>query len=252
VQLAADAQLARVTLDIARAQRESDAAYRRLALLWGERDATPQPLAVDEPALPAVPDFAQIAALLENTPEIARFADEQRVREARLQLARSERSADLDWQVGVRRLQRDGDWALAGSVSLPLGAAARAQPGIRAAEAELAALDVERESGELALYATLAQVHGRLDASVAEAGQLRDELLPRLLKAENAAEQAYRAGALSYLEWAQLQADTTAARRQQLGATIEAQRLLIELQRLTATSFADAAIAAPAAKDARP
>ena len=47
------------------------------------------------------------------------------------------------------------------------------------------------------------------------------------------AERAYRAGAISYLEWAQLQSERTAARRQQLEVALDAQRALIELQRLT-------------------
>uniref|UniRef100_UPI002148D4CA TolC family protein n=1 Tax=Tahibacter caeni TaxID=1453545 RepID=UPI002148D4CA len=205
------------------------------------------PPSVQAPSLPAVPDFAAIAALLDSTPDLARFADERRVREARLQLAQSETAADLSWSVGVRRLP-GGDWGLLGGVSLPLGATARAEPGRRSARAELAALELERESGELGLYATLSEAQARLAGDVAEAVQLRDELLPRLLAAERAAEQAYRAGALSYLEWAQLQAETTAARRRELELTLQAQRLLIELQRLTAQPFTDAA-ATRAAQD---
>lgn len=244
VQLAADAALARTALDLTRAQNEQQAAARRLALLWGERNADALAAAADELALPPLPEFSRIAALLESTPDITRFADERRVREARLQLARSARSADLDWQVGLRRFQDGSDWALTGSVGLSLGASARAQPDIRQAEAELEALGLERDSAELGLYATLAQAHGGLQAARSEAQQLRSEVLPRLLTAENAAEQAYRAGALSYLEWAQLQSETTAARRQDLAAAIAAQRALIEIQRLTATNFGAAAAGA--------
>ncbi|MBN8480691.1 MAG: TolC family protein, partial [Xanthomonadales bacterium] len=65
--------------------------------------------------------------------------------------------------------------------------------------------------------------------------------------AEAAAARAYRAGALDYLEWSQRQAQVVLARRQQLIATIEAQRALIEIQRLTARMFDDAD--APARED---
>lgn len=240
VQLAAQAQQSRAEIDLARSRRENRTAWRRLALLWGEREAEPAPPVVQAPVLPVVPDFAAIAALLDATPDIARFADERRVREARLQLAQSEATADLNWSVGVRRLP-GGDWGLLGGVSMPLGASSRAEPGRRAAQAELAALELERESGELGLYATLSEAHARLAGDVAEATELRETLLPRLIAAERAAEQAYRAGALSYLEWAQLQAETTTARRRELDLTLQAQRLLIELQRLTAQPFTDAA-----------
>ena len=237
VRLAAEAQLARAQMERHRAERDQAAAYRRLVLLWGERNPRAALIAGDRLSVPDVPDFDAIAALLERTPELQRFADEGRIREARLQLARTARTPDVEWQIGVRRLQETSDWALVGSVSLPLGSATRAAPDIRSAQAELAALDFERESSELTLYATLAQAHARLAASVADARELDDELLPRLRRAEAAAEKAYRAGALSYLEWAQLQSETTVARRQQLADAIDAQRALIEIQRLTGATF---------------
>jgi cobalt-zinc-cadmium efflux system outer membrane protein len=58
-------------------------------------------------------------------------------------------------------------------------------------------------------------------------------VLPKLARAERAAEHAYRAGAISYLEWAQLQSERTAMAQQQLDVALDAQRALIEIQRLT-------------------
>ena len=245
VQLAAQAHEVRAELDRDRAQREFIAAWRRLALLWGEQDASPGVLREARLQIPAAPEFSEILALLERTPELQRFADEARLREARLQLARTARTPDLEWEVGLRRLQESSDWGLIGSVSVPLGSASRTGPDIRAAEAELAALEFERESSERSLQSTLAQAHGRLVASAADARAIRDELIPLLTKGENAAAEAYNAGALSYLEWAQLQSETTLVRRQQLNATVEAQRALIEIQRLTGEDFTRAEAKVP-------
>ena len=97
--------------------------------------------------------------------------------------------------------------------------------------------------------ATLAQAHGQYVAAKSEVDLARSELLPRLVRADQAAERAYRAGALSYLEWAQLQSETTAARTRQLAAAIDAHRALIEIQRLTAEPFV---IASAANKDTIP
>ena len=49
-----------------------------------------------------------------------------------------------------------------------------------------------------------------------------------------AADAAFRAGALPWLEWAQVQADIVAAQGERLAAALEGRRALIELQRLTA------------------
>src|SRR5690606_18292082 len=145
VVLTAQAALARAQLDLARAEQHQAAARQHLAALWGERAPTFQVMGADPLALPEVAAFAVLDDWLQRTPELARFADEQRIGEARLQLARSQATADLDWQVGVRRLP-DNDFGLVAGFSLPLGASRRAEPGIRAARAELSVLEIEREA----------------------------------------------------------------------------------------------------------
>lgn len=229
----AQATLARAELDRDRAAQRTIAARQHLAALWGERAPNFEIVAADPLRLPEIDSAEALAAWLERTPELAQFADERRIREARVQLARSQTSADIDWQVGVRRLQVSEDVGLVAGVSMPLGARSRAAPEIRAAEADVAALEIEREARGIALYSTLTEAHGRYRIARLEVQRLGSDVLPQLAKAEAAAERAYRAGAISYLEWAQLQSERTAARRQQLDAALDAQRALIELQRLT-------------------
>jgi len=250
VVLTAQAALAKAELDRARADQAYLSSRQHLAALWGERTPGFQIAAADPLRLPDVGDAASLAALLDRTPELRQFVDEQRVREARLRLARSESAADLDWSVGVRRLQAEGDVALVAGVSMPLGSRSRAQPAIRAAEAELAALEIERESKGIALYSTLAEAHGQYRVAQLEVARLGDDVLPKLAKAEAAAERAYRAGAISYLEWAQLQSERTSVRKQRLEAALAAQRALIELQRLTGEPLV--ADAAPSAQGILP
>ena len=237
VVLTAQAALARAEMERERALQRLASARQHLAALWGEREPVFQVVAGDPLVLPDIAEFSALVDLLQATPELARFADEQRIAEARLQLARSQNIADLDWQVGVRRLQVTDDFALIGSISMPLGSARRNQPELRAADAELAIIDLQRESQGLALYSTLADAHGRYRVAQVEAARLQSDVLPKLGKAETAAENAYRAGAISYLEWAQLQSERTSARKQQLDAALEAQRALIEIQRLTGQAF---------------
>lgn len=237
VVLTAQAALARAELDRARAQQRRTAARQHLAALWGERAPDFEIAGADPLALPQLAGFATLADWLQRTPELARFADQARIREARLQLARSEGAADLDWQAGVRALSGGDDFGLVAGVSIPLGAGSRAQPGIRAARAELAALEIEREAAGLALYSTLTEAHGRYRVAQLEVARLESDVLPRLDRAETAAARAYRAGAASYLEWSTLQSQATQARQQQLQVALGAQRALIEIQRLTGQAF---------------
>ena len=243
VLLTAQAALARAELDVRRAEQATVAAKQHLAALWGEREPRFEVAAGDPLALPVIADFDALADALRRTPELLAFADRRRVGEARLRLARAQRSADVDWQVGARWFNASDDVALIASASMPLGAARRAQPGIRAAEADLAALEIERESQDVSLYSTLVEAHGRYRVAQLEVLRLGDDVLPRLARAEAAAEHAWRAGATSYLEWSQLQSERTAVRRQQLDAALDAQRALIEIQRLTGEAFTTPAVA---------
>lgn len=239
VRLAAVATAARGRLERERVRAELLAAKRRLASLWGERAPSFDAVAGDLLTPPAVSSFESITVLLERSPELRRFADEKRLREARLQLARTARSSDVEWRLGIRRLEDTQDWAAVAGVSVPIGTRGRAAPGIRAAQAELAELDLEKQAEELTLYATLVEAHAQLTAAASQVSLSAQEVLPALQQAETAAERAYRAGAVSYLEWAQVQSDRTIARREQVSAALQAHRALIEIQRLTGESFAE-------------
>lgn len=241
VLLTAQAALAQAELDRDRARQGADAARRALAALWNGREPGFDTVSGDPLQLPALEDLAVLADHLQRTPELAQLAGEARVREAQLRLERSRQRADIDWRLGVRHMRGSGDTALVAGFSLPLGSARRAAPEIRAAEAELALSGVERESRALQLYATLAEAHGRYATARLEVARMASDVLPPLRQAEQAAEKAWRAGATSYLEWAQLQAMRIEARQRQLDAAIDAQAALIEIQRLSGRPMVAAA-----------
>ncbi len=234
VRLSADAMLTRAKVQQTRYRSTRESAWQHLALMWGEVEPSPIKQVQGQAfELPKLESFSNLRLALQKTPDLQKFADENRIREARLQLAQSQQSTDLEWSIGLRRLQADQDVGLIGAVSLPLGNARRAQADITVAQTELEALAFERESSTRALESTLAQALSQFNAAKVELEQIRENLLPKLLTAEASAEQAYRAGALSYLEWAQLQTETTHARQQQLALAFDAHRALIEVQRLT-------------------
>lgn len=237
VLMTAQAMLAQAELDRDRAKQMDQSARAALSALWRQRDPGFDVVSGDPMQLPALQDFAVLADALQRTPELAVLAGERRIREAQVQLARTQARPDVSWQVGVRNSRDTRDTSLVAGFSLPLGSVRRAGPEIRAAEAELALNSVERDARALQLYATLAEAHGRYLTSRLEVTRMGRDVLPQLQRAENAAEKAWRAGAISYMEWAQLQAMRIDARQRQLEAAIAAQTALIEIQRLTGQSM---------------
>lgn len=237
VLMTAQAMLAQAELDRDRAKQMDQSARAALSALWRQRDPGFDVVTGDPMQLPALQDFAVLADALQRTPELAVLAGERRIREAQVQLARTQARPDVSWQVGVRNSRDTRDTSLVAGFSLPLGSVRRAGPEIRAAEAELALNSVERDARALQLYATLAEAHGRYLTSRLEVTRMGRDVLPQLQRAENAAGKAWRAGAISYMEWAQLQAMRIDARQRQLEAAIAAQTALIEIQRLTGQSM---------------
>ena len=237
VLLTAQAMLAQAELDRDRARQMDQSARAALSALWRQREPGFDVVTGDPMQLPALQDFAVLADELQRTPELAVLAGERRIREAQVQLARTQARPDVSWQVGVRNSRDTRDTSLVAGFSVPLGSVRRAGPEIRAAEAELALNSVERDARALQLYATLAEAHGRYLTSRLEVTRMGRDVLPQLKRAENAAEKAWRAGAISYMEWAQLQAMRIEARQRQLEAAIAAQTALIEIQRLTGQSM---------------
>ncbi|MCZ8167426.1 TolC family protein [Silanimonas sp.] len=236
--LAAEAGIAQAEARLATLDAQQAAAWRRLSLLWGAPVEGPVPEVTPVPeSPPALPTLAELTARIAESPELLAFADEARIREARLRLAETEASPDADWSVGVRRLQDGSDTGLVAGFSLPLGTRRRAEPAIAAARAEREALGMQRESAALQLEAVAVDAWSQVESGALQADRLRTEVLPRLERAAAQSERAYRAGALSYLEWAAVQTDITTSRFALLEARVATQRALIELQRLTAESW---------------
>jgi outer membrane protein, heavy metal efflux system len=233
VVLMAQSALALAELSQERAQMQWLAAREQLASMWGDTAPQFEIVAGNPLVLPDVASRDALTALLLGTPELLRFVDEQRIAEARLQLARTAATPDLEWQLGVRHVGNGDDLALVAGVTLPLNVRRRADPEIRAAHAERGAVEIQREAILHNLRTTLLEAHARYRLAQLEVTSLQARVLPLLERAESAAERAWRAGASGHLEWLQLQSELTATHRRQLEVAVDAQRALIEIQRLT-------------------
>jgi cobalt-zinc-cadmium efflux system outer membrane protein len=119
--LRAEADVAEGKAVLAGSRMAAEVAGRRLALMWGETAPAAIEVIAPPQELPALPDFPEFRKRLPAAPELARFATTERIRDARVRLAVSARTADLEWQLGVRHFAAGGDLALVGGVSMALG-----------------------------------------------------------------------------------------------------------------------------------
>lgn len=232
--LRAEADVAATRADISAATSRCEVLGQRLALLWsGEWESGTKVTSLPND-LPTLPEFSTLKKLLANNPDLVSFADEARVRDARVRLAAAGRMADLEWEFGLRHFADTGDVGLVGSARLPIGAARRGRLEETIATTERAALQNERQSVEAQLEATLLEAWAQGMAAERRAAAIDAEILPRLRKAAENAERAYTAGALTYVEWADIQSSVSSVLGEAVAARLEWRRAMIQIQRLTA------------------
>ena len=237
--LSAEAELARLNLESTQAEDILQTRWQHLAILWGET-ATPNSI----PDLPTLPiklrPLDSLPGILEKiklTPDIAYFASASRIHDAQLRLIESQRSRDIQWQVGVRRLQADSSTALVAGVSVPLGQGVRADIESVAERARQRERLLERDALILRLESLLIQIYAEVRRDHQRLALLEREILPRLQKAAEQGESALKEGALTYSDFSYMQREWLLAERDQLTTRIAIFKNMIEMQRLTAESW---------------
>lgn len=172
------------------------AAQRRLAAFLGVEQL--DGVTLQRPTSPEIPADAELAARIEQRPDVQAIA--KRIEAATLdaQAAQRWRVPLFDLTAGLKKTEADSGAIIGGGVSLPIFN--RNQDELLRANAELAILNAQRT---LLVTRTRGEVGG-LTAEARElrnaARRFRDEALPTSNRLTATAEAAYRAGEVGILE----------------------------------------------------
>jgi len=218
------------------AQRELAAARIRLAALWGGDPALLSIATPDAAEAPAAPPLAQLAARLDNAPELRRALAGVAHRSALVRVEQSRRIPDVTLIVGtqressIERPQEERRAVLGISLPLPLfnrngGAVLES---LRRADKARDELDAER----VRLHAELAQAHGRLVAAGEEAALVRTDIVPGAEQAYQGANRGYELGKFGLLDVLDAQRTLVQSRHQYLKAVADGYRALADIERL--------------------
>ena len=229
----ANVALAAVRAEAARARRALDASRTRLALLWG----SPTPafrsvvgdLKAEPPPLPAV---GGLAAMLDQSPELARWAAEVLQREAALALERSRRVVDVAVSAGYRRYTTVDSNAFVVGASIPLPLFNRNKGGIEEARLRLAKAHEERRAAEARVAAVLADAYAALAAAHDEITILRTAVLPGAQQTFDAISEGYRLGRFGFLDVLDAQRTLIDAGSQYLRALSDYYKAVANVERL--------------------
>ncbi len=246
-------------IDLASAQRETDARRAALAAMWGSAEARFERAAGALSPPPDLPPLAELAGRARANPDVARWQSELARREAALSLARSQRAPDLTVMAGLEwgkttdeqaravslgssglefvreraDYDRDSDVTFTVGVSVPLPLFDRNQGNILAETHRLeqtAAREREaRTDAAAGITMTYAETAARRDEYV----RLRDVVLPELEDTRRLTIEGYQEGKFDYLNVLAIERDLFESRARALDTLAACQETFITLERLS-------------------
>jgi len=221
-------------LQVENAEHALRAARLSLAATWGDSTPTFGRANARLCSLPELEPFETVAANLDRSPDLLRFASAQRLQEARAQLANARRRPDWTLSAGVRNLGLVDEQVLVFGVSVPLGSSSRAAPAIRRANALRQQSELNEQAVRLDIQATLYALYQGLVHTATQVRSFDEEILPRAGTIHREVADGYRVGRFSHLELVNAQAELLAAHAARLTACSDHQLQLVEIERLTA------------------
>ncbi len=225
--------LAAVRADAARARRALEASRSRLALLWGSPMATFANAAGDLKAEPPpLPAATALTTMLNQNPELARWAAELTQREARLAVEQSRRKIDVAVSAGYRRFTTvDGNSFVIGA-SVPLPFFDKNKGGIEEARIRVAEGYEQQRAAAARVAAQLAGAYAALASAHDEATILRTDALPGAQQTFEAVTEGYRLGRFGLLDVLDAQRTLIAVGGQYVRALSDYHQAVASVERL--------------------
>mgnify|MGYP000442245082 CR=1 FL=1 len=229
----AEATIAQAKLTLQSEKTRSDYLKSSLAAFWGEKRLSFSNVNGDLFRFGIDTDFEALYARLEKNPAIQIYANEERLKDAEVRLARTESTANFRWSVGVRRSQENNDTALVAGFSLPLFADKRNSGAIASALAERAQVAIEKDATKLKLRNHLLRAYSNRQQAILTTNALRQSVIPMLDQALDDTQIAYQKGRNGYLDYVSARQELLNARRTLIDAASAALFYGAEIEKLT-------------------
>ncbi|NLR24417.1 TolC family protein, partial [Pseudoalteromonas maricaloris] len=227
------AVIAQANLTLQSEQKRLEYLKLSLSAYWGETSVSFSRVTGDLFQFGNDSDFSSLFAKLEKNPAIQVYASEQRLKEAELQLAKTESTANIKWSVGVRRSQEVNDTALVAGFSLPLFAEKRNSGAIASALAERDQVAIEKEATKLRFRNHLLRAYSNRKQAILTANSLKQSVIPMLEDALEDTQDAYQKGRYGYLDYVSARQELLNARRTLIDAASAALIYGAEIEKLT-------------------
>jgi cobalt-zinc-cadmium efflux system outer membrane protein len=230
--------LATVRTDLTRAERELEAARRRLASFWGSVQPRFAKARGELEATAPIPTLEQLQERVHQNPDLARWSTELSQRQALVDLEKTKAIPDVTVSLGTSYYRLNNDYVLLAGVSMPLPLFNRNQGGILEAERRRNKAEDERRAAEVGVGTALSTAYQALAAAHAEAEAYKTSILPGAESAYESVRKGYRFGEFALLDVLDTQRTLFTAKAQYLRALTAYHQGVAEVERLVGERLA--------------
>lgn len=228
----AQVALSSVRIELTRAERDLEAARKQLAATWGSTTPGFQKAVGQLREVSPIPSLEQLAHLINQNPDLARWATEIAQRQALIDLEKSKAIPDLTVSFGGTEYADTGDYTLVAGISIPLMLFDRNQGNILAAERQLTKAEENRRATQVRVATALNNAYQRLATAHAEATALKTQVLPGAQSAFDAVNKGFRLGKFDFLSVLDAQRTLFDSKSQYLRALTDYHQAVAEVERL--------------------
>lgn len=236
-EMRAGVALANARVEVQHAQRELELRRKRLAAAWGSTNVTFERVEGELTTVKPIPTDEQLATLIAQNPDVARWVTEMEERRAVLELERAKRIPDVAPWVGPRYYSVGGDVGFLAGVSVPLPLFNRNQGAIREARYRVAQAEDARKAAALQAHKSLLAAYQDLSVAFVEATALQSDVLPLAQKAYEATNERYLQGMFGFVDVLDAQRALFEARTHYIQALGDYHKAVAEVERLIGQSL---------------
>jgi cobalt-zinc-cadmium efflux system outer membrane protein len=236
--LQSEAELVRRGLEVEDLVHELYASRYQLMAQWGG-DVDDYAPSGDLLLVPAIDNLQTQLKKLNEHPALLAFANQQRIAQSEIELARIE--ARPKWQIsaGIRRYESTDDFGLVAGISIPWGSDKRSLAKVQIIKAKQAALQSQAIALSRRLNTQLFVLLQNIQHSKHVIDTLTDKVIPLLQQASEESSKAYDIGRIDYLQWTTVRQELLSTEAQLLDAYQAIHLQHIEIQRLSGVSLSN-------------
>lgn len=236
-EMRAGVALATTRVEVQHTQRELELRRKRLAAAWGSTNVTFERAEGELTTVKPIPTDEQLATLITQNPDVARWVTEMEQRRAALALAKAQRVPDVTVGAGPRYYSAGSDVGFLAGLSVPLPFFNRNQGAIREAQYRVAQAEDERKAAALQAHKALLAAYQDLAVAFVEASALQRDVLPLAQQAYEATHERYLQGKFGFVDVLETQRTLFEARQHYIETLGAYHKAVAEVERLIGQSL---------------